>query len=93
MYMLNALWRGQISPNEKYTQYNAEYKRLSAQIREEYKALMNELSEEGKEHLEAYERLMLEAQSIGDEETFIEAFRLGARMMLDVLEEPKVNVR
>ena len=53
----------------------------------------NELSEEGKEHLEAYERLMLEAQSIGDEETFIEAFRLGARMMLDVLEEPKVNVR
>ena len=93
MYMLNALWRGQISPNEKYTQYNAEYKRLSAQIREEYRAISNELSEEGKAHLEAYERLVLEAHSIGDEETFVEAFRMGAKMMLDVLEESKTNVR
>lgn len=46
---------------------------------------MEELSEDGKSHFEAYDDLSLQILSICEEDSFIEGFRLGAKIILDVL--------
>ena len=91
MYVLNSLWRGEISPYEKHFRSNEEFKRLRTKMQEEYKLFIGELSENGKAHFEAYESLFMEMQSFCDEDNFIDAFRLGARMMLDVLGEKETG--
>ena len=58
-------------------------------ICEEGDYLATELTEEGKAHFDAYRDAQIELSVVAEKEVFIEAFRLGARMMLDVVGDYK----
>ena len=87
MYVLDALWRGDISPNEKYTRKGGEYHKLLLQLCEEEDHLMKELTEKGKTHFEAFRNTYIDMTLVSEREVFIEAFRLGARIVLDIVGE------
>jgi hypothetical protein len=85
--VLEDLWNGRIIPQEKNSGFNGEFERKKKDLKEEYNLLMSELSLDGKNHLEKYEHLLIEIQSICEEKIFVEAFRLGAKMIMDVFME------
>ena len=87
MSILHNLWHGKIIPQERTLGSNKDFERTRKQLQEEQALLANELSEDGKIHFENYECLSAEIHSICDEENFIAAFRLGAKMMMDILTE------
>lgn len=87
MSILKSMWNGKILPQQKNYQSNEKFKRIREQMQDEYTLLIDEMSEAGKLHFENYEYLAMEIQSVCDEENFIEAFRLGAKMMLEIMEE------
>ena len=85
MYILNALWRGEISPMERYAKPDSHYRCLAAKAHEAYTKIYSELSEEGKLRFNELEEIRNEMGSISEEKVFIEAFRLGAQMILDIV--------
>ena len=89
MYVLEKLWRGGLSPSERYCNKDSEYKRLLRSLCEASEKLSSELSPEGKKALEEHEQIQLDLIGISEEDVFINAFRLGARMMLDVVGDYK----
>ena len=92
MSVLQKLWYGKIIPLERAFRSTEKFERIREQIHDEYTLLVNELSESGKLHFENYERLSAEIQSIFEEQIFAEAFRLSAKMMIEILME-KENIQ
>ena len=89
MFVLDKLWQEGLSPNERYTRKGSEYHKILLRICEEGDYLATELTEEGKAHFDAYRDAQIELSVVAEKEVFIEAFRLGARMMLDVVGDYK----
>ena len=89
MFVLDKLWQEGLSPNERYTRKGSEYHKILLRICEEGDHLATELTEEGKAHFDAYKDAQIELSVVAEKEVFIEAFRLGARMMLDVVGDYK----
>ena len=89
MFVLDKLWQEGLSPNERYTRKGSEYHKILLRICEEGDYLATELTEEGKAHFGAYRDAQIELSVVAEKEVFIEAFRLGARMMLDVVGDYK----
>lgn len=87
MSILNAIWHGKILPQQKNYNSNEKFARIREQMQNEYTLLIDEMPEAGKLHFENYEYLAMEIQTICDEENFVEGFRLGAKMMLEIMEE------
>ena len=85
MYVLEKLWRHGLSPNERYCHKDSEYKRLLQKLCESSNAVSAELTTKGKEAFEEHEKIQLSLIAISEEDIFINAFQLGARMMLDVI--------
>ena len=86
MYILDALWRGEIIPWERCIKSSSHYRSLAGQADTVYKKIWNELSDEGKQHFEELQKIQSEMDALNDEEVFIAAFRMGAQMILDVLD-------
>ncbi len=89
MYMLKDLWHGNISPSERYICDNSEYKRISNQFYEEVKKFLSDMTPEKEDHYDKLEDLQFKLFDTSEQETFIVGFRLGARMILDVIGEYK----
>ena len=87
MYELGDLWFAHYAPNRKKAKKGSEYAALAEKHAETRLALAESLTEVGKQHFERYERGNETLAEISEEDTFIEGFRLGARMILDVLNE------
>ena len=87
MYVLDKLWRGEISPNEKSIYKGSEYHRKLLELCEIADKINQELTEQGREQFKNYGSIQAELNDIENQETFIEAFRLGARTVLDVVSE------
>ena len=85
MLIIDKLWREGLSPSERYTKKSSNYDKVLHKLCEEEDKLLAELSETGKKNLEAYHDLSAELFGIAEEETFVEAFRLGAKFVLDIL--------
>ena len=85
MYILDALWRGEVTPMERYFKPDSHYRCLAGRAHEVYMKVYNELSEEGKQHYDELEKIRSEMESINEEEVFIEAFRMGAQIILDIV--------
>lgn len=85
MYELRKLWRGQISPSERFIHEDSPYWNVSKKHSESLNILYTIMSPEAKRQYEATEQLSLEMVEIDTEEAFIQGFRLGARLILDVL--------
>ena len=57
MYLLDNLWRGNISPSERFVRKNSEYSKISEKFCDEMEAFMATLSPEAKRQMESVEDL------------------------------------
>ena len=89
MYLLDSLWRGNISPSERFVRRNSEYKKVSKQFCDEIDTLMEILPQEAKQQMERVDDLRSDLAVLHDEDLFIYAFRMGAQMILDVIGDYK----
>ena len=56
MYLLDRLWRGEISPTERFVRPNSEYKKTSKQFSDEIDAFVSTLSPDAKRQMEVVDR-------------------------------------
>ena len=89
MYLLDRLWRGEISPAERFVRPDSEYKKTSKQLCDEIDSLIATLSPEAKRQMEVVDSLRTDLAMMSEEDIFIYAFRMGARMILDVVGDYK----
>ena len=89
MYVLDRLWRGEITPSEKYMRQGSEYREIMLHLCRIGDQISEELSQKGNELFQEYMDTQLKLQSIESRETFIDGFRLGAGLLLDVVTEYK----
>ena len=85
MLILEDLYVGDIRPNERSFKRNSQYAKALDELVKVGDALTDGLSEEQKELFEDYMTAQREVNVLTDCETFCLAFRLGAKIMLDVL--------
>ena len=85
MYMLRELWRGEISPTDRRVRQGSEYQQRAAEVRKQIADLAALLSPEVKERMEDINDQKHSLSMMAEEDVFIYGFRLGARMMLDVI--------
>ena len=85
MYVLRDLWRGEISPTDRRVRQGSEYQQRAAEARKQMMEFAAILSPEDKKRMEAINDLKHGLSMMEEEDVFIYGFRLGARMMLDVL--------
>lgn len=89
MYVLNKLWTGEISPMERMIRPGSAYQKTVAEISTKMDILMEALSPEEKTQVEELEDLKGNLNLLAEEEQFLYGFRMGARMMLDIMGEYK----
>ena len=91
MYILEDLYTGNVRPGERSFKQNSQYSRALAQAVESGDALIKSLTEEQKKLFEAYMDAQREVNILTDCETFIYAFKLGAKLILDILENGEMR--
>ena len=89
MFVLQELWRGNITPSERFVRSGSEYKKIAGKLSDEMDRLMEAISPEARKQLENIGNLRADMAVLSNEDIFIYAFRMGARLMLDVLGEYK----
>lgn len=89
MYVLKDLWQGNISPCERYICSDSEYQKVFHRFCNEIDMFTKDLSTEKQKHFEEIQELQLRLIDISETDTFIVGFRLGARMILDVVGDYK----
>ena len=87
MRFLEESWYGNIEPTEYDTSSNKEYKKLVELIFRNKERLKATMTDEQKELFEKYTDCVRENQVITDCLIFQNGFKLGAKMMLEVMEE------
>ena len=87
MRILEEFWYGNIEPTEYDTSSNKEYKKLVELIFRNEEKLKATMTDEQKELFEKYTDCIGEYRTITDCLIFQNGFKLGARMMLAVMEE------
>ncbi|MBR5342911.1 MAG: hypothetical protein IK149_03330 [Oscillospiraceae bacterium] len=91
MLILEDLYLGDIRPNERGFKRNSQYAKALDELVKVGDALTEGLNENQKELLEDYMTAQREVTVLTDCETFLYAFRLGAKIMLDVLTEGQMR--
>ena len=86
MKLLEEFWYGNIEPTE-YDTSSKEYKKLQELIYRNEDKLKATMTDEQKELFEQYSDCVQEHYTITDCLIFQNSFKLGARMMLEVMEE------
>ena len=87
MSILEELWYGNIEPAEYDASPSKEYKELLHLISRNEEKLQATMTDEQKELFEKYTDCVREHQTNTDCLIFQNGFKLGARMMLEVMEE------
>ena len=86
MKLLEEFWYGNIEPTE-YDTSSKEYKKLQELICRNEEKLKATMTDEQRKLFEKYTDCAWEHQTIADCLIFQNSFRLGARMMREVMEE------
>ncbi len=89
MYVLKDLYWGNISPAERSIRPGSGYKKATIEICEQINLLLETLTPEEKQRLETIDCLRNDMAAMAEEDAFIYGFRLGARMILDVVGDYK----
>ena len=89
MTILENLYNGNINIVEKSIKKGSEYDRLTKVASELEDKLMESISGQEKELFESIFITRFQQEDIMLTETFVEGFRLGAQIMLEVFSEPK----
>ncbi|MGN0498140.1 MAG: DUF6809 family protein [Acutalibacteraceae bacterium] len=87
MNILEDLYYGNIVPNEKCARLDDEVKGLLKLLNRNEEKLIATLSEEQKETFEKYKDCNQEIFENRERESFIEGFQLGARIIIEVINE------
>ena len=91
MQVLEDLYLGDIRPNERGFKRNSQYAKALDEVVRAGDALIDSLTEEQKELFEDYMTAQREVNVLTDCETFCLAFKLGAKIMLDVLTDGQMR--
>lgn len=89
MYVLKDLWRGNISPLERSVRPGSDYKKVSVELCERIDRFLENLTPGEKQQLESIDDLRNDMTMMAEEDAFLYGFRLGARMMMDVVGDYK----
>ena len=87
MYILYDLYHGNVAPLDEIVKLSPEDKRRNSEIDKEYKEFYFQMPENIREHYDKYEHLTTESQMRWEEQVFARGFRLGAKMILDVIRD------
>ena len=82
--ILEALYRGQLHPDEAIVPSHPEYRVLSQQVAAQAEQWRNRLGEEAFRELEEYFDLCDSVNSMHVEAAFLHGFRIGANLMIEV---------
>ena len=91
MLILENLYLGDIRPNERSFKRNSQYAKALDDLVKAGDALTDTLIEKQKEMFEDYMAAQREVSVLTDIETFCLAFKLGAKIMIDVLTDGRMN--
>lgn len=85
MFFLDKFWKGDIVPSEGRYHPNREYAKVMQIMERCDDTLKSHLSQEDYQIFQEYAEASLSTACIESCDNFIDGFRLGARMMMDVL--------
>ncbi len=85
MYVLDKLWRGKLSPNEKCVVHGSEYSDLGHKASQLSKQIVSALSAEGQKMFQEYQDLREQMCQISEEDMFVNGFRTGVGLILDAV--------
>ena len=91
MHVLEDLYLGAIRPGERIGKRTPQYAKALDEAIKTNEALTASMTEEQKELFENFMDAQRELNILTDIETFIYAFRLGAKIILDILTEGKMK--
>ena len=83
--VLEELWYGNVCPDTECRKVTKEIKRLMGCIAEHYDKLKGTLTDEQKGILERFEDRYTELTDVNERKIFVYAFRLGARMAMEMM--------
>ena len=89
MHILEDLWYG-ITPIETAVPQSEEYKQAMHKLVEDQKTLRNIVPENSKAVLTDYDDGQVKLQDLAERAAFVEGFRLGVKIILDVVAEKRV---
>ena len=87
MSTIQDLYYGRISPYEMSISVTPEYQKLKALATQNEDLLRETLSDEQKELLEKLTENITDISSISERDMFITDFRLGVKLMIDVMKD------
>jgi len=87
MFAIDQFWKTGFNPSERRLKEGCEYLRIMKEAGKEEDKFWSELSEEGKRAYDEHCYKMSEMSSISECDAFVQGFRLGARIILDVIGE------
>lgn len=85
MTVLENLWYGNVNPHEEILTENKRYKHLLSLMGRNRDELSETLTDKQLEALEKYDATVNEMHSLAEVETFSYGFRLGIRLMIEVI--------
>ena len=91
MQVLEDLYLGNIHPSERSFKKGSQYAKALNNVVKAGESLIGTLTEKQKEQFEAYMTAQREVNVLTDCETFCYAFRLGTKIMMDVLIEGQMK--
>ena len=91
MLILEDLYLGDVRPSERSFKRNNQYAKALDDLVKAGDALTETLTEKQKEMFEDYMTAQREVNVLTDCETFIYAFRLAAKIMIDVLSDGQMR--
>ena len=91
MLILEDLYLGDVRPSERSFKRNSQYVKALDELVKTGDALTDTLTEKQKEMIEDYMTAQREVNVITDCKTFCLAFKLGAKIMVDVLTEGEIR--
>ena len=91
MQILEDLYLGDVRPNERFFKRNSRHAKALDEVVKVGDALTASLNEEGKKLFEDFMDAQREVTVLTDCETFCYAFKLGAKIMLDVLTDGQMR--
>ena len=91
MLILEDLYLGDVRPNERSFKRNSQYAKALDEVVKAGDALTDGLTEKQKELFEDYMTAQREVTVLTDCETFCLAFKMGAKIMLDVLTDGQMR--
>jgi hypothetical protein len=92
MLILEELYLGDVRPSERSFKRNSQYAKALNEVVRAGDALTDTLTEKQKEMFEDYMTVQREVNVLTDCETFVYAFRLAAKIMIDVLTDGSLRV-